>query len=400
MMTQIYCFGSKWINKFLDPKTHYVELVDHYMADDCKTLGFKMDIGSSFAKKYKAAAGNISALYRVIDYVTDISVLGNAIFSVWRYFNHWAYDAEEIMEPKNREWFIIALLRLGELAVRQHNHQLKESQSKPDSPEVHAPEVNNTIGSKRQECKTSPQCNEIGGSLINKAAEQGISVALYMLGEIHEYGIFAEKNPNIAFGYYYQSAQRQHEDAYLKVADGYRTGRGIQADENGALYWYKQAAIAGYAEGQFMYGIARETGIGIPADAQEALSWYLLAAAQNHAGAQYNAAICYHYGRGTEVDMDKALHYYRCSAEGGHSAAQFNLGVCCADGIGMSPNPTEAVRWYTKAAESGYYKAQVNLAYCYQHGMGVPADTDTAQYWYNKAGEQGDNFAQEALNLR
>lgn len=389
-MIQIHSFASKWLNKFLDAKTNYIELVDHYMADDCKALGFTMDTGSSFKNKYKIAAGDTSSLYSVIDQVTDISVLGNAIYSIWRYFNHWAYDAKEIMEPKNREWFIIALLRLGELSIRQNDCRLKEPQIEPDMSQAHAPEVNNTIELKCLAGKTKPQCNEIGAGLINKAAEQGIGAALYLLGEIHEHGILAEKNPNIAFGYYYQSAQRQHKEAFLKVAEGYRTGQSIPADENEAVYWYKQAAMAGNAEARFRYGIAMENGIGIPADSQEALSWYLLAAEQNHAGAQYNAAICYHYGRGTEVDMDKALHYYRRAAEGGHSAAQFNLGVCCADGIGMLPNQAEAVHWYTKAAEAGYYKAQVNLAYCYQHGQGVPTDADTAQYWYNKADEQGE----------
>ncbi len=389
-MKQIHSFATKWLNKFLDAKTNYIELVDHYMADDCRALSFTMDMGSSFKNKYKVAAGLTSSLYNVIDQVTDISVLGNAIYSRWRYFNHWAYDAKEIMEPENREWFIIALLRLGELSIRQNNCQPQESQIEPDMSQAHAPKVNHTIELKCQDSKTNPQCNDIGARIINKAAEQGIGAALYLLGEIHEYGILAEKNPEIAFGYYYQSAQRKHEEAYLKVAEGYRTGHGIQKDEDVAVYWYIQAAWAGKAEGQFRCGIALENGIGIMADAQEALSCYLLAAAQNHAGAQYNAAICYHYGKGTEVDMDKALHYYRLSAEGGHSAAQFNLGVCCADGIGMSPNPAEAVRWYTKAAEAGYYKAQVNLAYCYQHGIGVPADIDTALYWYDMAEKQGE----------
>ena len=30
----------------------------------------------------------------------------------WRYFNHWAYDAAEILAPQNRAWFILALGRL------------------------------------------------------------------------------------------------------------------------------------------------------------------------------------------------------------------------------------------------------------------------------------------------
>lgn len=397
MTMQIHHFAEKWLNKFLDKNTSYVELVDHYMADDCKALGFEMDSGFSFAKKYKTNVGGIDALYCVIDQVTDITVLGNAIYSTWRYYNHWAYDAAAILKPANREWFIIALLRLGELAIRQHKQLQGEPQMASDICKEPASENNATIGSICQHSKTISQCNGIVGKLINTAAEQGLSAALYLLGDIHERGRWVEKNHNIAFGYYYQSALRQHQAAYLKVAEGFRLGHGIPADDEKAIHWYEQAAIIGNAEAQFRYGIAIENGIGIPADAKAALKWYLLAAAQNHAGAQYNAASCYHYGRGTEVDMAMALHYYRLSAEGGDSAAQYNLGVCCADGIGMPPNMTEAIYWYTKAAEAGYVKAQVNLAYCYQHGLGVTVDTDAAKFWYNKSAEQGDPYAIEAL---
>ena len=62
-MKQIHSFAAKWLNKFLDAKTNYIELVDHYMADDCRALSFTMDMGSSFKNKYKVAAGDTSSLY-------------------------------------------------------------------------------------------------------------------------------------------------------------------------------------------------------------------------------------------------------------------------------------------------------------------------------------------------
>lgn len=118
-MKQIYEFAIKWYKKFRDKKTNYIELVDHYMADDCKSLGFVMDCGHDFAEKYGDAVSNSEALERVIGEVTDIPLLGSAIYSQWRYFNHWAYSGEEILKPQNRAWFIVALNRLGELAKCQ-----------------------------------------------------------------------------------------------------------------------------------------------------------------------------------------------------------------------------------------------------------------------------------------
>ena len=83
---------------------------------DCDALGFEMDCGHAFSEKYGNAANNHEALDRIIDDVTDISLLGSAIYSQWRYFNHWAYDAAEILEPKNRAGFILALSRLALLS--------------------------------------------------------------------------------------------------------------------------------------------------------------------------------------------------------------------------------------------------------------------------------------------
>lgn len=40
---QIHDFAVKWREKFQDPNIDYIELVDHYLADDCEALGFVMD---------------------------------------------------------------------------------------------------------------------------------------------------------------------------------------------------------------------------------------------------------------------------------------------------------------------------------------------------------------------
>lgn len=115
-MKQIHDFAVKWCDKFRDQNINYIELVDHYMADDCDALGFEMDCGHAFSEKYGNAANNHEALDRIIDDVTDIPLLGSAIYSQWRYFNHWAYTGAEILEPENRAWFILALSRLALLS--------------------------------------------------------------------------------------------------------------------------------------------------------------------------------------------------------------------------------------------------------------------------------------------
>lgn len=115
-LEQVHLFATKWIEKFRDQKISYIELVDHYLADDCQALGFQMDCGHAFSEKYGDAASSCDALNRIIDEVTDIKLLGSAIYSQWRYFNHWAYDAAAILNTENRSWFILALSRLALLS--------------------------------------------------------------------------------------------------------------------------------------------------------------------------------------------------------------------------------------------------------------------------------------------
>lgn len=109
-------FATKWSNKFTNSEIDFVDLVDHDLADDCESLGFKMDCGKSFSEKYGKAVYDSDELQRVIHCIVEIDLLGSAIYSRWRYFNHWAYDGREIIKEKNRKWFLLALNRLKELA--------------------------------------------------------------------------------------------------------------------------------------------------------------------------------------------------------------------------------------------------------------------------------------------
>jgi len=112
-------FALKWIEKFQNPNINYLELVDGFLADDCAALGFQMDCGHAFESEYGAASYDPVMLKRVINSVSDIQLLGSAIYSRWRYFNHWAYNAAEILEQQNRDWFIIALQRLSDLSEQR-----------------------------------------------------------------------------------------------------------------------------------------------------------------------------------------------------------------------------------------------------------------------------------------
>lgn len=61
-LKQIHDFAVKWCDKFRDQNINYIDLVDHFMADDCAALGFEMDCGRAFSEKYGQAVNIRKAL--------------------------------------------------------------------------------------------------------------------------------------------------------------------------------------------------------------------------------------------------------------------------------------------------------------------------------------------------
>ncbi|MDO5044546.1 MAG: hypothetical protein Q4E22_04540 [Coriobacteriia bacterium] len=126
---QVNKFAEKWLDKFTERYIDNKELTNHVMGDDCEALGFKMDGGHAFSEKYGEAAFDYEALKKIINDVTDISLLGSAIHSRWYYFSHEIDVSAKILRPENRWWFIEALDRL-EFLTREipsiYKHKLKK----------------------------------------------------------------------------------------------------------------------------------------------------------------------------------------------------------------------------------------------------------------------------------
>jgi hypothetical protein len=84
-----------------------------FMGEELADLGFEMDCGQAY---YDAFGENVLPdVERLQEFLPDmtIQVLGNLIFSQWRYWNHWSMAP---MEEPDYQWFVIALSRLAGLA--------------------------------------------------------------------------------------------------------------------------------------------------------------------------------------------------------------------------------------------------------------------------------------------
>ncbi len=81
-------------------------------ADRFSDFGFQMDCGQSFLERYGSLVDDMDVLQLNLDYVDDIQVLGNAVFSQCRYITHWTMGGC----PREFEWLKLALKRLEGLA--------------------------------------------------------------------------------------------------------------------------------------------------------------------------------------------------------------------------------------------------------------------------------------------
>ena len=120
-MKSIIEFCDKWIILFSDENTDAYTLCDDIsFGDECLSFGWKMDCGKSFLKKYNCTFFNDALLH--IENENDIALLGSLLFSHWRYFNHWAYSASDILQYRN--WFLAVLQRIKTLAIQILNNSI------------------------------------------------------------------------------------------------------------------------------------------------------------------------------------------------------------------------------------------------------------------------------------
>lgn len=111
-------FAQKYIDFFenvwgRDERAKYYLFDDMDFPRNCYSFGFEMDCGHSFIEAMGEDLWNSPrGLDGRIHETDDIKLIGSAIFSKWRYFNHWSYSGPT---EEDVEWFLVMFRRLREL---------------------------------------------------------------------------------------------------------------------------------------------------------------------------------------------------------------------------------------------------------------------------------------------
>lgn len=114
MREKLHEFAMKWIPRF--ENWGYGQLFEEMdFSDDCRALGFEMDCGQAFETAYPGCFRNAEATGKTIAGCEDVGLLGSALHSGWRYYNHWNDFGR--FEPGERAWFEVVLRQLAKLSA-------------------------------------------------------------------------------------------------------------------------------------------------------------------------------------------------------------------------------------------------------------------------------------------
>lgn len=219
-----------------------------------------------------------------------------------------------------------------------------------------------------------------------KAAERGDDSMLVR--------ILSETDPQKAFEYNLEHAQKGDVKAQYRVFEAYAEGAGVNRDIKEALDWLRRAADAGDTTSQAIMG-SQEMTFG---DAPSAVRYWEKASAGGNLVSTNDLAKVYFSGAsGVPADKPRAIELFKKAAEGGFGEAQAALGKCYSTGNGVPKNANEAFRLFSLAAEQGVAIAQKDLAVCYKYGLGTPENDALAAQWFEKAAENGNDKAKICL---
>ncbi len=190
------------------------------------------------------------------------------------------------------------------------------------------------------------------------AAEQGVPMAYYKLGELY----YADD-----FG-----PDQDFEEAYV---------------------YYQDAAEEGILDAYYKLGQMHHQGEGIPVTLEEAAYYYMQAAAGGHGKAVEVIARFYLNGTGVTRDLDRAQHWLVMLAESGDEEYLIALGNVMME----RQDYTEAQKLFRKLVKHPLPEvesfAYVRLAEMYQNGFGVKVNKKSKQRYLKKALQIGSTEA-------
>jgi len=234
-------------------------------------------------------------------------------------------------------------------------------------------------------------------SLCRDMGVEGDLSALYIVGQMYQFGQGVVQSDTKAFKWYLEAAKKGHPRGQAMTGDSYAFGKGVERSDEKARYWYGMAANQGFASAQYVYGFYFENGRGGIQSDRIASIWYAKSAKQGNSGAQYSIGLAFYLGKGTSKSYVPARAWFKKSAENGHVLGQYYYALFLRKGYGGDRDYKEAMKWYQKSSDQGDADADSDMAWMYEYGKGVSRDLVKAIALYKSAISRGKAGVRERL---
>ncbi len=230
--------------------------------------------------------------------------------------------------------------------------------------------------------------------LMKKAEHQGDINASVYLGKIEEGAQHYEN----AYRYYSKAYEKNSPDAAYRIGKMFELGRGLNFDIIKALELYSFAASNGNVDSMREIGICYAKGKGISADINQAIAW--LSKAADNADAE--AALFLSQllmETGSEANINEAEIILTKIKENNISEIKYKAAYYLALLYTNSERYADAFWLWSELAENGNRNAQFNLAMFYCFGLGANVNYEKAKEWWRKSAENGHKAAHKYYNM-
>ncbi|MDE7412379.1 MAG: SEL1-like repeat protein [Muribaculaceae bacterium] len=167
---------------------------------------------------------------------------------------------------------------------------------------------------------------KLGKEFLEKAADQNLPDALYILGYMYLNGVHTEKNAVKGVDLLHKGAELGNSSAQYLYAACLMGGDGCQKNEQEGLEWLRKAADNGHPEAMYFIGRANEDGqYGMAVNIPEALKWYKKAYEVGSINACLQLGYLYYEGKKVEKNLMKTTQYWGTAKNLGSVQATNNL---------------------------------------------------------------------------
>ncbi|KRB51530.1 hypothetical protein ASE04_11650 [Rhizobium sp. Root708] len=237
-----------------------------------------------------------------------------------------------------------------------------------------------------------------GVELLRQAASRGDIDASLKLGDLYMEGKFVEQDQEKAVSYYQQALADEPDNraANVRLADAYRTGRGVERNLAKSAAHLTISAEAGSRMATRDLGLAYLEGSGVARDDDRAIRLLSAAGERGFVFAWQDLSQAYSSAIGPDVDSAKSFRFAMRGARNGDVSSMISTGTALLSGYGTVRDSEAGILWLERAASTAGPEASVammRLADTYRYGAGVPKDIAKAQAWQLKAAQAGSGSA-------